>query len=247
MHPILLKLGPLTIYSYGVMVAVGFSLAAFLVYRRAPKFGMDRDKMIDYLILLLISGVVGARALYVLLNLGYYMADPMEILNLSGGGLVWYGGFIAALLASIWFLKIKKLDFWPVADLIAPYIALGQAFGRVGCYLNGCCYGIIAPCNFIFGERQPTQIYSSILLLIIFIVLVRWQDRRRFKGEIFLDYCALYSCKRFFIEFLRGDNPRIFSGLTMSQLISAAVFLTVLIVFKVKADEWEKKRLSGSK
>jgi phosphatidylglycerol:prolipoprotein diacylglycerol transferase len=247
MHPILLKLGPFTIYSYGVMVAAGFSLAAFLIYRRAPKFDMDRDKMVDYLILILISGVVGARILYVLLNFGYYRANPIEILNLSGGGLVWYGGFISALLASVWFLKIKNIDFWLVADLIAPYIALGQAFGRIGCYLNGCCYGILAPCNFIFGERQPTQIYSAILLVIIFIVLVKWQEGRRFKGEIFLGYCALYSCKRFFIEFLRGDNPKIFSGLTMSQLISAVVFLAVLIVFKLKADEWRKKISPGSK
>lgn len=247
MHPILLKLGPLTIYSYGVMVAAGFSLAALLIYARAPKFGMDRDRMIDYLILILISGIVGARALYVLLNFGYYKANLIEILNLSGGGLVWYGGFAAALLASAWFLKIKKLDFWAVSDLVAPYIALGQAFGRVGCYLNGCCYGIMAPGHSIFGERYPAQIYSAVLLFAIFIALVKWQDRRRFNGEVFLGYCALYSCKRFFIEFIRGDNPKIFLGLTMSQLISAAAFLVVLVIFKIKADEWRKKASPGSK
>ncbi len=247
MHPILLKSGPITVYSYGFMVAVGFSLAAFLVYRRAPKFDMDRDKMMDYLILILISGVAGARILYILLNFGYYKANPAEILNLSGGGLVWYGGFAAAFLASIWFLKRRDLDFWSVSELIAPYVALAQAFGRVGCYLNGCCYGIIAPDHFLFGERHPTQIYSAVLLFIIFIVLVKWQDRRRFKGEIFLGYCALYSCKRFFIEFLRADNPKIFLELTMSQLISAAVFLAALIIFKAKADEWGKKASLGSK
>jgi len=247
MHPILLKLGPITIYSYGVMVAAGFSLAAFLVYRRAPKFDMDRDRMIDCLILILISGVAGARVLYVLLNFEYYRANLTEILNLSGGGLVWYGGFAAAFFTSIWFSKRRDLNFWSVSDLIAPYIALGQAFGRVGCYLNGCCYGIIAPDYFLSGERHPTQIYSAILLLIIFIVLVKWQNKRRFKGEIFLGYCALYSCKRFFIEFLRADNPKIFLKLTMSQLISAAVFLTALIIFKIKADEWGKKASSGSK
>lgn len=247
MHPILLKLGPITIYSYGVMVAIGFSLAAFLVYRRAPKFGMDRDKMIDYLILLLISGVVGARILYVFLNFGYYKANPMEILNLSGGGLVWYGGFVAALLASVWFLKKKNLAFWPALDLMAPYIALGQAFGRIGCYLNGCCYGIITPTHSIFGERYPAQIYSAILLAVMFIVLIKWQERRRFESEIFLGYCALYSCKRFLIEFTRGDNPKIFMGLTMSQMISAIVLVIVLIVFKIKADEWRKKTSPGSK
>ena len=247
MHPILLKLGPINIYSYGVMVAVGFSIAAFLVYRRAPKFGMDRDVVIDYLILALASGIAGARIFYVLLNIGYYSARPMEILNLSRGGLVWYGGFAAAILVSIWFTKKKGLCFWSIVDLLAPYIALGQAFGRIGCYLNGCCYGISASDNFIFGRRHPTQIYSSILLFIIFAVLIKWQSVKRFKGEIFMGYCILYSCKRFCMEFLRADNPRIFLGLTISQLISAAVLLAALCIFKIKADEWRRKISAGSK
>ena len=229
------------------MVAAGFGVVAFLVHRRAPKFGVDRNAMIDYLILALASGVAGARILYVLLNFGYYKAYPMEVLNLSKGGLVWYGGFAAAVLVSIWWTKRKGLDFWSVADLLAPYIALGQAFGRIGCYLNGCCYGIPAPDNFIFGDRHPAQIYSSIVLLVIFAALIKWQDVRRFKGEIFMGYCMLYSCKRFFMEFLRGDNPRIFHGLTISQLISAAVLLAALFIFKIKADEWRKKVSAGSK
>ncbi|MBU0605597.1 MAG: prolipoprotein diacylglyceryl transferase [Candidatus Omnitrophica bacterium] len=247
MHPILLKLGPLNIYSYGVMVAVGFSTVAFLVYRRASKFGVNRDMVIDYLILVLVSGVIGARILYVFLNFGYYKADPIEILNLSKGGLVWYGGFIAAILASVWFANKRRVDLWSIADLLAPYIALGQAFGRIGCYLNGCCYGIPAPENFIFGRTHPTQIYSSILLVIIFVVLLKWQNARRFRGEIFMGYCILYSCKRFLIEFMRGDNPRIFLGLTVSQLVSAAVLIAALCIFKIKADEWKRKVSAGSK
>ncbi len=247
MHPILLKLGPLSIYSYGVMVAVGFSIVALLVYRRAPKFGVNGDMMIDYLVLALVSGVIGARMLYVLLNFGYYKAFPIEVLNLSKGGLVWYGGFAAAILALTWFTKRRGLDLWSIADLLAPYIALGQAFGRIGCYLNGCCYGIPAPDNFIFGRTHPTQIYSSILLFIIFAVLLKWQSARRFKGEIFMGYCMLYSCKRFFIEFMRADNPRIFMGLTISQLVSVAVLLAALYIFKIKADEWRKKVSAGSK
>jgi len=247
MHPILLKLGSFTVYSYGVMVAVGFCLAAFLACARASKFGMSRDAALDVLIFALASGIAGARILYILLNLGYYRANPAEILNLSKGGLVWYGGFAAALLASIWFIRRKGLDFWSVSDLLAPYIALAQAFGRIGCYLNGCCYGVAASHGFPFYGRHPAQIYSAILLLIIFAVLFRWQGARRFSGEIFLGYCALYSCKRFFIEFLRGDNSRIILGLTMSQLISAAVLLAALWIFKTRADEWKKKLSQGTK
>ncbi len=239
MHPILIKFGPITIYSYGFMVALGFSVSALLLYNRAPKFNMNRNLMIDYLIAILVAGIIGARILYVLLNLSYYHANPVEILNLAKGGLVWYGGFGAALLATIWFTKVKKMDFWLAADLMSPYLALGQAFGRIGCYLNGCCYGIEAPQNFIFGERHPTQIYSAILLIIIAIVLIKWQDRRRFAGEVFLGYCMLYSCKRFLIEFIRGDNPKIFIGLTISQLISIAALFTALIIFKIRIDKWK--------
>ncbi|MFH1190212.1 MAG: prolipoprotein diacylglyceryl transferase [Candidatus Omnitrophota bacterium] len=246
MHPILFKIGPVTVYSYGVMVAAAFGVVAFLIYRRAPKFGIEGGVMIDYLTLMLVSGVAGARILYVLLNISHYKACPIEILDLSKGGLVWYGGFVSAVLMSIWFSMKRGIDFWSVTDLFAPYIALGQAFGRIGCYLNGCCYGIPAPHGFILGETHPTQIYSSILLFIIFIILIKWQDVRRFKGEIFIGYCMLYSFKRFLVEFLRGDNPRIFMSLTMSQLISAAVLAAALFVLKIKADKW-KRTLSGSK
>lgn len=247
MHPILMKIGPLNIYSYGVMVAVGFIVVAFLAYRRAPKFGLDGGKIIDCLTIILISGIAGARLLYIALNSDYYIANPSEILNLSKGGLVWYGGLVAVLLASIWFTKNKMLDFWEVTDFMSPYMALGQAFGRIGCYLNGCCYGIMMSCGSFQGVRHPTQIYSAILLFVIFAVMIRWQNRRRFKGEIFLGYIILCSYERFFIEFLRGDNPKIFLELTISQLISLAAFLSALYIFKRRADKWERRVHSGSK
>ena len=247
MFPVLFKIGPFSIYSYGVMVAVGFCVVTFLVYRRASIFSVDRDRMVDYLILILISGIIGARALYVMLNFEYYLNHPLEIFYLSRGGLVWYGGFTAAVIASIWFVKKKGMKLSSVADLMAPYLALGQAFGRIGCYLNGCCFGIAAPGGFIFGERHPTQIYSAILLLIIFAVLLRLQERRRFPGEIFLAYCVLYSLKRFIVEFLRGDNPRIFLSMTISQIISIVIFFAALYLFKIKADKWKRKASPGSK
>ncbi len=235
MHPILIKLGPITIYSYGVMVAVGFGLATLLIYRCASKFNVNKDMIIDLAIIILIAGMVGARLLYILLNLNYYIANLLEIPNLSKGGLVWYGGFLSALFASAWYIRKKGFNFWNVGDLMAPYIALAQAIGRIGCFLNGCCYGI---------EGHPVQIYSSLLLLAIFAILRLWQDRRHFAGEIFLAYCILYSSKRFSIEFLRGDNPRIIYGLTLSQFISILVILISFIVFVYKAIEWKKRSLN---
>lgn len=254
MHPVLLKFGPFTIYSYGLMVALGFALAAFLIYKRANSFGIDKDKMIDLAILILISGVLGARVLYVLLNLSYYRSNIFEIFDLSKGGLVWYGGFISALVLLVWYIRKKSMDFWNVADLIAPYAALAQGIGRIGCFLNGCCYGVAAPAGYplavIFpGEsiaRQPTQVYSSLALVLIFIILRLWQDRRRFAGEIFLGYLLLYSLKRFLAESLRGDNPGMLRGLTISQGFGVVVFIIAITVFALKAAKW-KKRISGSK
>ena len=254
MHPILLKLGPFTIYAYGVMVALGFGLATLFIYRQAARFSIEKEKMIDLAILILIAGIAGARGLYVLVNLGYYAHKPLEILKLSKGGLIWYGGFLTALLFAALYIKKKHLSFWNVADLIAPYIALAQAFGRIGCFLNGCCYGMEAPAGYIFAvtfpcdavSRHPTQIYSAIALFSIFVLLKVWQGRRHFAGEIFLGYCALYSLKRFLMEFLRGDNLKVALGLTMSQSISIVIFIISLTIFTYKAMEW-KKRNSNSR
>lgn len=249
MHPVFCKIGPLTVYSYGVMVALGFGLAAYLIYRRAPLFGMDKDKMLDITILILIMGIVGARFLYVILNSSYYISHPLEIFNLSKGGLIWYGGFIAAFISIIWYSLKNKIGFWKITDLMAPYVALAQGFGRIGCFLNGCCYGIEMPpgspfCVTFPGEavnRLPAEIISSLALFAIFIILLAWQERRRFSGEIFLGYLLIYSVKRFLIEFLRGDNPRIFYGFTLSQVISVVMFFTAGTVFLKKAIEWKRK------
>lgn len=238
MHPVLLKLGPLNVYSYGVMVALGFAMATAFVYARAPKFGLDRNNVVDLMILMLVSGIAGARLFYILQNFTYYRSNPFEMLNLSKGGLVWYGAFIFGLGASAAYIKIKKMDFWESLDLAAPYIALAQAVGRIGCFLNGCCYGI----SMADGSPQPTQLYSAASLLIIFIVLRMWQDHRHFKSEIFLGYCALYSSKRFLMEFIRGDNPRIFFGFTISQVISCIVFIVSLGTLILMAAAWKKRR-----
>ncbi len=249
MHPILLKIGPFTIYSYGMMVAIGFAAAVFSIYRRAPKFQIDKNKMLDLCIIILVSGIVGARLLYVLLNLPYYAADPIEIFKLSKGGLVWYGGFLSALGAAVLYLRMAKLDFWSVMDLVTPYFALGQAFGRIGCLLNGCCYGLPSDPGCMLAVRSvndptpryPVQIYAAVALFLIFLILRVWQDRKNFTGEIALGYCALYSYKRFLIEFLRADNPRILFGLTMSQLISIAVLFMAIVTFLYKANQWKRK------
>ena len=247
MHPVLLKFGPFSIYSYGVMLAFGFGLSILLIYNRSAGFGLDRDKMVDLSIFIFLAGIIGARIFYVLLNISHYLERPLEILDLSKGGLVWYGGFLSGLLTAICYILKNRLYVWSVFDLISPYIALAQSLGRIGCFLNGCCFGVEAPLSYPFAvifpdsftPLYPTQVYSSLALILIFIILRIWQDRRHFYGEIFLGYCILYSSKRFFLEFLRGDNAKIFLNLTISQVISLAVFLVSIAIFISRAAKWK--------
>ena len=253
MHPILAKIGPLYVYSYGLMVAIGFAVATLLAYRHASDFGINKEKIIDLGMVMLIGGIIGARIVYVALNFQYYIRRPLEIINLARGGLVWYGAFIFGLIAAAWFLKRNRIVFWIAGDLFAPYLALAQAFGRIGCFLNGCCYGSAAPPGFILDVvfpkesilRYPTQIFSAVALLLIFAILRIWQKKRHFNGEIFLGYGLLYSMKRFGVEFFRGDNPRILYGLTISQLISAAIFIVCLNLFIYRLLKWKSSLISA--
>lgn len=236
------------IYSYGLMVAVGFGIAMLLAYKHAPEFGLNKDKILDFAIVVLIGGIAGARILYVLTNIKYYIANPLEIVNITKGGLVWYGAFLSGLLVAIWFVRRNNINFWVGGDLFAPYLALAQGIGRIGCFLNGCCYGSVAPSSFLLAVvfpneslfRHPTQIYSSFTLILLFVALRKWQGSRHFNGEIFLGYAILYSLTRFGLEFLRGDNPKLLAHLTMSQLISIAIFVVCFIIFIYKLIAWKK-------
>jgi phosphatidylglycerol:prolipoprotein diacylglycerol transferase len=253
MYPILTKIGPLYVYSYGLMVAIGFAVATLLAYKHADEFGVNREKIIDFGIAILVGGIIGARIVYIALNFQYYVNNPLEIINLAKGGLVWYGAFIFGMISAAWYIRKNKMSFWATADLFAPYIALAQAFGRIGCFLNGCCYGSVAPSSFMLsvvfpGEsvlRYPTQVFSTIMLLVIFFILRAWQKNRHFAGEIFLGYGLLYSTKRFAVEFFRGDYPKILYGLTISQLISAVIFITCAGLFAYRYFNWKKNSNSA--
>ncbi|KPK42385.1 MAG: hypothetical protein AMJ78_02725 [Omnitrophica WOR_2 bacterium SM23_29] len=235
MYPILFKIGPISIHSYGVMLAIAFLVATFLAKRRAITAGIDGNIILDLAIYLITSGILGARLLYVFLNLGYYKENPLEIIMIWRGGLVWYGGFILAIFLAIWFLKAKKLPILKTGDLIIPYVALGQAIGRIGCFLNGCCYGkpTSLPLGVTFdpalGSVHPTQLYESAAMFLIFLIL---KGRMPGDGKTIFLYLISYSIFRFFNEFLRGDVPQVLVGLTVSQIISIVVLLTTIIVWK---------------
>lgn len=226
MHPIIFQFGPLTIYSYGLLVALGFIIATFLVSRQAIKFDIHPDRIISLSLLILISGIIGARVLYILFNIGYYLSNPLEIIMITHGGLVFYGGAISAFLFGLIYVKKAGLSILNTADLVVPYVALGHSIGRIGCLLNGCCFGSL------FGI--PIQIYSSLALIFIFVLLRFGQDRPHKAGRILYSYFLLYSVKRFIIEFWRAEHTAIFLGITLFQIISIALFCFSLFMLRKK-------------
>lgn len=235
MHPILFEIGPVVIRTYGVFIAVAFLVSFLLLYKEAKDRNFYPEKILDLEFLILVSGVIGARALHVLVNLNFYSKNLPDIFLLWRGGLAFYGGLILAIAAAWVFIRKKNLPLWETVDLIAPYSALGQSIGRIGCFLNGCCFGKPASAHFLAvtfpGEtvpRQPTQIYASLTLLLIFVILKLARERAPFSGFVFGLALLLYSAQRFFVDFLRADNPTYIFDLTVSQIISVIVFVVAL-------------------
>ena len=231
MHPILFKIGPLTVYSYGAMIAAAFFICTWLAQRAAKTKGLATDFIINSSLLILFSGIFGARILYVFLSPGYYLKNPIEIIMLQHGGLAFYGGAAAAVLAEWLYIKKKNMPVYRIGDLLAPYVALGQAIGRIGCFLNGCCYGK----PMASGLLYPVQIYSSLALLFLYIALRFLQSKNLKEGTVLISYFMFYAVIRFMLEFLRGDNMISVMGVTFSQFVGITVFIACIILFIFRA------------
>jgi len=228
MYPEICRIGPFTIYAYGLMLVAAFLVGSALAAVQAKREHINPDIIFNLCFISFISGIIGARIFYIFENLGYYIKNPVEIIMLQHGGLSWYGGLISGGFTGISYLKSKKIPIFRVLDLMAPFIALAQAIGRIGCLLNGCCFGKISEYGIYFPVHKlvliPTQLYSTLILILIFIFLRFLQERPHKIGVIFFTYLLLYSAKRFFMEFWRADNEIIFHGLTLFQIISIVVF-----------------------
>lgn len=229
MHPIVCQIGPFTIFSYGLMLALAFIAGSTLAASYAGKHGIEPEIIFNLSFVAVVSGIVGARIFYVLENPAYYFNNPLEVVMLSRGGLSWFGGLILSSISAILFLKKRNLPVYKLLDLMIPFVALAQAIGRIGCLLNGCCFGLESKFGLFFPAHKsvliPTQAYSSLALLFIYIILRFLQERPHKEGDIFFAYLILYSIKRFFIEYWRADNAVVFFGFTLFQCLSVAIFL----------------------
>jgi phosphatidylglycerol:prolipoprotein diacylglycerol transferase len=251
MHPIAFKLGPLSIHWYGVMVALAFLVSLWTAGRRGLRGGIAAEKIIDLGPWLIVGAIAGARTLYVI----SYWHEAFEgkpiadVLMVWKGGLVYYGGLIGSSLACILYVRLKKLPLWKVADVLAPSIALGYVFGRIGCLLNGCCYGhacslpwaIRFPAGNPLGPStdpvHPTQVYESLLNLGLYVVLAWLYRRKKFDGQVFGVYLVSYAVLRSFVEVFRGDYPErqhyLGGWATPAHLVSIAILVTGLVLLRL--------------
>lgn len=252
MDPVAIELRGFAIYWYGVLLAAGFIAGGWTACRRAPRTGVPAERIMDLIPWLIGGAIVGARLLFVI---SYWETDfkgePfIEIFMIRHGGLVYYGGLIGASLAGIGYAKWKRLSLWKVADILAPSIALGYVFGRLGCLMNGCCFGEACELPWAIefpighpthpvGEAaipvHPTQIYDALLNLGLYAGLAWLYRRKRFDGQVFAVYLIVYSMTRSLVETFRGDYaPQHLAGpLTPAHLVSIGIFLAGVILFFV--------------
>jgi phosphatidylglycerol:prolipoprotein diacylglycerol transferase len=247
MHPVLFNLGSIPIHSYGVLIAIGFLAGTWLMRREALKQKWNSEKIVDYCFMSLLVGFAGARTIFIITQWDYFIKHPMEVFYVWEGGLVFYGGPLAAIPYTLWFVKKNKMSIRALGDIAVQSLTLGHGFGRLGCFAAGCCHG--SACNLPWAVRlnsplveeslrgvpiHPVQIYESAALFILFAILRYFYKRRSFSGQIILIYFMAYSIIRPITEAFRGDTVRGFvfgSALSTSQFISIIMFLGALAYY----------------
>jgi phosphatidylglycerol---prolipoprotein diacylglyceryl transferase len=239
MCPILFHVGRFPIYAYGFFIVMGFAIATLLASLKIRKSNIkiSFEKGVDLFFYTILSAFLGARILYVLINVEAFREQPLKIFKIWEGGLVFYGGLVPAAVVAFWVMKRRRYPIWKLADLISPLIALGLSFGRMGCFLAGCCYGkeTSLPWAVVFKNPDslarlniplhPTQLYDAVNGLVLFFFLTWVEKRKTFDGQIFWLFLLLYSMTRFFIEIFRGD-PR---GFLFADLLSTSQAIGILL------------------
>ena len=256
MYPELIRIGSFPLHTYGVFLAIAFLAAILISVKLAERDGLPRQKIYDLSLWMLLAGLIGSKILMLFVE-PEYRDNPWNLVSLdflrSGG--VWYGGLLGAVGAGYLLMKRYQLPWWKTADAFAPGIAIGNFFGRQGCFAAGCCWGepTTLPWGVKFTELgheitgvptnvalHPTQLYESCAMLLVFFFLLWLHKRRRFSGQVILAYALLYSAIRFAIEFVR-DDPRgdilgltTLTGLSTSQLISIVIAVSALIALIIR-------------
>jgi phosphatidylglycerol:prolipoprotein diacylglycerol transferase len=259
MHPVLFNIGDLSIYSYGFMIALG-SVAGvtYMTVQGKKEVGLTFDQANALFLCIFAAAFVGGKFFLFLEDASYYAGHPQKLL--TGRGFVFYGSFLFTIPTMLWYFKINKLPVFKMLDVMAMTTCIVHFFGRIGCFLAGCCYG--KPTDLFFGvvftdeacyaeplntALFPTQLFEAIYIFIIASILLVIRDRRTFYGQLFLLYILFYAVGRSFLEIFRGDSERgyvIGNYISHSQLVAFILILAVLYFYRI----WSKKnRIQVSK
>ncbi|MBS4219403.1 prolipoprotein diacylglyceryl transferase [Bacillus sp. FJAT-49711] len=246
-NPIAIKLGPIPVHWYGVIIGIGIAVALFLVIRESEKRGLHKDTFPDLLIWAIPIAIISARIYYVIFEWQHYSQHPEQIIQIWEGGIAIHGALIGSVLTTIVFAKRKGLSFWKLADIAAPSIIIGQAIGRWGNFINQEAHGDVVSRTFlenlhlpqfiidqmyINGEYyHPTFLYESVWDFLGFVLLILLRKVNLRRGEMFLTYIIWYSIGRFFIEGLRTDSLMLTSGLRMAQVLSLTLIIGSIIIW----------------
>jgi len=247
MHPVLFKLGPLTLHSYGFFMALGVGLALWFIFRQAKRQGLDAPRLLDAAFYIMLVSLVGAKLILLVGNLSYYLKNPKELFWVARSGGVFQGGLAFGILFALWYFRRRRIPTWKVADIVAPALALGHGFGRIGCFMAGCCYGkdCALPWAATFHDEyahsltgiplnqalHPVQLYESGLNFLNALFLYFVLRKKTFDGQVFPLYIVAYSIIRYFTEFFRGDHPAsayLFKGSSAVLSVSYSQFFCVL-------------------
>ena len=246
----MISIGWFHLPTYGVMLAMAIGLGMYTAIHLGRRVGVNSALILDYSSWVILVALVGAKVLMILTLWSYYRTHPEEIfsyatLKMAG---VFYGGFLAALFFTVWYVRVRKISFWKLADVLAPSVALGTTVTRLGCFGAGCDYGkpTSQPWGVVFtsafaheatgvplGVRlHPTQLYESLTTLALFALLLWWFPRKKRDGDVFLGYLGLYAVARFLIEYLRGDKDR---GFVFHHMVSTSQFIALVALAGIAA------------
>lgn len=242
MHPVLFDLGGITVYSYGFMIALGvIGGVAYMAIRGKKEIGLSFDTANALFLYIFVAAFVGGKFFLFFEDPAYYAHRPEKLF--TGRGFVFYGSFLFAIPTMYWFFRKHKLPVYQMLDIMAITTCIVHFFGRIGCFMAGCCYG--KPTAGLFGftftdpachadplntPLHPTQLYEASFILLVMIFLLYYRDRKSFHGQLFLLYMLLYGAGRFVLEYFRGDLAR---GFIIENILSHSQFIAIILILVV--------------
>ncbi len=248
MYPILLKIGGFHLRAYGTLIAIALLTGTWLASREAARKGIPPERVQDFVVWASLFGILGARVYYVAFSAPQmFLQDPLGVLAIWRGGLAIHGAILAGAATALWYVRRLHISFWRFADTLAPAVILGQAIGRLACFLNGDAYGVptMLPWAVTFTNPEamaplgvplhPTQLYEMGLNLILFGLLWWWRTRVRFDGQLLLFYAGGYGIIRFIVENFRGDQLQYGGGISAAQTLSLLMLIAAAMLLAMRS------------